>query len=514
VSWPSSDADHWLVSTDQMVALERDWLASGLPVPALMEKVGLAMAAWFLDRPTLLAAGALLLVGPGHNGGDGLVVARELAQAGVTVRLWAPLPIRQPLTQQHWDHARWLGLPVLERAPQPADPALWIEALFGLGQRRALPPALALLLRKRQEQQPQRLVSLDLPAGLDADSGLPLAGEAAVAAATLTVALVKRGLVQDAALDHVGALHRIDAGLPARLLPDPEAPALLGLDGCDLESLPWPQPSRSAMKYERGRVLVIAGSARYRGAGLLALRGALASGAGSVQALVPDAIAEALWQQVPEVVLVGAAASSPQGGLLWGDGLAGLDLSRLDAVLLGPGLGPGGGDWERAAEPLRSFAGVLVLDADGLNQLATSPAGWRWLERRQGPTWLTPHGGEFRRLFPQIDDQNPVEAAQTAASCSRAAVLLKGAHSIIAAPDGSTRQLLQTDPHVARTGLGDVLAGFAAGWAAQRPAMDWEAEPLAAAALLHAEAGRRSKRSSAAGEVARGLARLCRLKRR
>ena len=93
-----------------MAALEQEWLASGLPVPALMEKVGLGMAAWCLARPQLLTDGVLVLVGPGHNGGDGLVVARELAQAGVRVRFWCPLPLRQALTQEHHRHLQWLGM--------------------------------------------------------------------------------------------------------------------------------------------------------------------------------------------------------------------------------------------------------------------------------------------------------------------------------------------------------------------------------------------------------------------
>jgi len=113
----------------------------------------------------------------------------------------------------------------------------------------------------------------------------------------------KEGLVQDAALEHVGELHRIDVGWPDRLMPDPSTPLLLGVRPDDLEDLVWPQPPCSAMKYQRGRVLVIAGSDRYRGATLLALRGALASGVGSIQAVVPETVAQALWQVLPEVVL-------------------------------------------------------------------------------------------------------------------------------------------------------------------------------------------------------------------
>ena len=373
-----------------MVALEQEWLSSGLPVPALMEKVGLAMTAWCLARPELLTNGVLVLVGPGHNGGDGLVVARELSQAGIAVRILVPLPLRQPLTQDHHRHLRWLNSPELQCSPDPSDPALWIEALFGLGQTRALPEELAELLKQRQRHQPGRLISLDLPAGLDGDSGRPLDGTAAVAQATLTVGLVKRGLVQDAALDHVGQVHRIDAGVPQRLLDRFQAQPVLQVRDADLSSLPHPKHPRAAMKYQRGRVLVVAGSERYSGAALLTLEGAQASGAGSVQAAVPESLASGLWQPLPELVLAAALPSDPSGGLVWGDWLNNADLQRLDAVLLGPGLGSNQTPWEHQADGLKAFPGLLVLDADGLNQLAASSTGWRWISEREGPTWITP----------------------------------------------------------------------------------------------------------------------------
>ncbi|MGC6482680.1 MAG: NAD(P)H-hydrate epimerase, partial [Synechococcus sp.] len=389
MSWPVLDADHCLVSTAEMMALEEEWLASGLPVAALMERVGLAMAAWCLARPELLTHGALVLVGPGHNGGDGLVVTRELAKAGVDVRIWCPLPLRQPLTQEQHRHLHWLAIPELQSTPDPKDPALWIEALFGLGQSRPLPAMLAQLLKKRQRQQPDHLISLDLPAGLDGDSGRPLDGGAAVARATLTVGLVKRGLVQDAALDSVGRVHRIDAGVPQRLLKRFQPQPVLQVSEADLIALPHPTHPRAAMKYQRGRLLVVAGSERYRGAALLALEGAQASGAGSIQAAVPQSLASSLWQLLPELVLAAALPSDPNGALAWGDWLRTHDLQRLDALLFGPGLGGQQIHWENHSTPLQTFPGLLVLDADGLNQLALSTTGWRWLSHRHGPPRLT-----------------------------------------------------------------------------------------------------------------------------
>ena len=510
--WPSADADHLLVSADQMLALEREWLASGLPVAALMETVGQRMADWFLAREELLSSGVVVLVGPGHNGGDGLVVARKLLEAGVDVRVWAPMPLRQPLTQEHWRHLIWLGASELSSSPDPAGRNLWIEALFGLGQTRPLPADLADLLGRRQRESPGRLVSLDLPAGLDSDTGCPMHGGAAFAAHTLCVGLIKSGLVQDAALPHVGRLHRIDPAVPVSLTKSLSAPVKLRLLADDIASLPCPQEPPDAMKYQRGRLLLIAGSERYRGAAHLALRGALASGAGSVEASLPAPVAELLWQHAPEVILGKGLSSDRQGALIWGEALAGPDLARLDAVLLGPGLGMVEGCWQQWAEPLLAFSGLLVLDADGLNQLAADEGGWRWLLKRSGPTWITPHGREFERLFPDFQQGSPLDRASAAAERSGAVVLLKGAHTVIASPAGDVRQLTDTDPGVARTGLGDLLAGHCAGWGARCLAASSNADvqDLAASSLLHAVAAKQCTRGSDATAISDQLARLTR----
>ncbi|MFL0750928.1 MAG: NAD(P)H-hydrate dehydratase [Prochlorococcus sp.] len=510
MSWPPSDVDHLLVTAAQMAALEEEMFASGLPIAALMEKVGQAMAAWFRQQPGLLANGVVVLVGPGHNGGDGLVVARELHLAGVKVQVWAPLPIRQSLTLQHWSYVNWLGIEQLQNSPDIAAEALWVEALFGLGQTRQLPETLASLLQARQSCQPGKLVSLDVPAGLCSDAGRPLPGGAAVASRTLTVGLIKQGLVQDGAIAHVGHLVRVDMGVPKSLLQQLPKRQPRRICSADLSTLPWPQPAPGAMKYQRGRVLVIAGSDDYLGAASLAIKGAIASGAGSIQAVVPVAVADQLWQVAPEVVLKAALDSSASGGMNVGPWLANHDLSRVDAILIGPGLGRSEESWSDMAEPLRLFAGLLVLDADALNRLALSNQGWQWLKQRQGPTWITPHLAEFRRLFPQIKDREPLDAAIEAARLCGVVVLLKGAHSVVADPSSAAWQLGETASWVARSGLGDLLAGYAAGLGSLvfATAGICQGESLAAVALLHAEAARRCQTGSSAGSIANSLAAL------
>ncbi|HYP03610.1 MAG TPA: NAD(P)H-hydrate epimerase, partial [Cyanobium sp.] len=210
-SWPARDGDHLLVSSAQMAALEQQLFASGLPVEALMEKAALAVSRHLLAlirRPSHV----LVLAGPGHNGGDGLVVARELHLAGIPVTIWSPFERRKPLTESHLRHARWLGIPLAEEEPDPADPALWVDALFGVGQSRPPGAAIEALLTRRQALHPGALVAIDTPTGLCSDTGRVLGTNAATAEATYCLGLLKQGLVQDRALVFVGRLERIDLG--------------------------------------------------------------------------------------------------------------------------------------------------------------------------------------------------------------------------------------------------------------------------------------------------------------
>ncbi len=507
--WPHRDASHLLVSSAQMAELEHQLFASGLPVEALMEKAALAVSRRLLEQygERLHQCGALVLVGPGHNGGDGLVIARELHLAGVAVRIWSPFGRHKSLTERHLHHARWLGIPQLTAPPEPADPALWVDALLGIGQQRPPGDMLESVLRQRHLHQPNRLVAIDVPTGLCADTGAPLGTAAARACQTYVIGLLKQGLIQDAALAWVGRLERIDLGLPPALLDALPSSQPLALSGADLAGAPWPRSDPAASKYQRGRLLVVAGSDAYRGAAHLSLAGARASGCGSVRAALPEAIASSLWQVFPEVVVEELACGS--GGHLDLGRLELGQLERLDTVLLGPGLGAGrgadaapgpgaSGAEDQAWERLQTFAGLLVLDADGLNRLAQansgddSRGGRRWLKKRRGATWITPHPAEFERLFPDLGAGPSLERAAAAAQDSGATVLLKGARSVVAAPDGRRWQLMDADPRAARAGLGDVLAGYAAGLGARGLASTGETAPslLALAAAVHASAGR------------------------
>ena len=511
IVWPSRDADHLLVSGEQMAALEEQLFASGLPVEALMEKAALAVAQRLMQPdwwPHFQRHGALVLVGPGHNGGDGLVVARELHLAGIAVRIWSPFERHKPLTAAHLRHASWLGIPQQSAEPDPADPAIWIDALFGIGQSRPPGEPLETLLEQRQRHQPGLLVAIDGPTGLCADSGQPLGRCAASAGLTLAIGLIKQGWLQDPALRWLGQLERIELGFAQPLLETLPRQQPLALQEGDLMSAPWPRLDPAAAKYQRGRLLVIAGSSAYQGAASLALQGASASGCGSLRAALPEAVAQQLWTLQPHVVVSAALGDNGAGGLALAH-LPASALDRLDAVVLGPGLGPPSTEaltradqdsWQR----LQAFPGLLLLDADALNHLAQhDPLGW--LRDRAGPTWLTPHPGEFQRLFPQWAERPALEAARRGAEqasghhpCS---LLLKGARSLVAAADGRLWQLRQACEAAARAGLGDVLAGYAGGLGARGLASGQGADAalLALGALSHASAGRAAAQTKGAG---------------
>ena len=515
--WPPRDAEHLLVTSAVMAELEASLFASGLPVEALMEKAALGVSRRLLGElcglaathvPAGLADGVLVLVGPGHNGGDGLVVARELFLAGVAVRIWCPFERLKPLTEAHRRHARWLGIPELAEPPEPERFSLWIDALFGIGQNRAPDEALQALLAARQQRRPGALEAIDVPTGLCADRGLPLGAVVATARRTWCLGLIKQGLVQDTALGWVGRLERIDLGLAPQLLRglDPHTPT--GLGPGDQHSAPRPTPNPAAAKYGRGRLLVVAGSRRYSGAAHLALLGASASGCGSLRAALPAELAASFWQVLPHVVVEPPVQANADGRTRLA-ALAETWLERLDAVLIGPGIGAdpeAPGERERWRQ-LLEFEGLLVLDADGLNRLALGAAALpplEWLRQRRGPTWLTPHAGEFSRLFPSLAELPPLRAAREAAGLSGAAVALKGARSVVAAPDGRSWQLLAASPAVARAGLGDVLAGYAAGRGALLGSAlaSLDAGHLAVAALDHALAGCAAERRWGVGGAA------------
>ena len=509
MSWPEFDADHLIVSSSQMRGLEEKLFSYGMPEEALMEKVGLKMKSWFMENRKFLTKGVLVLIGPGHNGGDGLVLARELHLAGVEVSLWCPLEIKKPLTAKHHSYCISIGITQLQSEPDASDKALWIEALFGLSQTRPIPQEIGRLLKTREELRPGNLISLDVPAGICSENGRIFETGAAKAAFTLTVGLIKAGLIQDRALHNVGTLLRLDIGIPEVLLDSFPNKTPLKISSNDIETFNLPEIAPNSSKYQRGRLFVIAGSKKYKGASLLALQGAIASGVGSIQTVLPPDIANSLFGILPEVIFHNYSYSQDEDIYLE-KCLKKINLTRIDSLLIGPGLGLANENWDQFALALEEFTGLLVLDADGLNRLSSSNEGWKWLRKRKGFTWITPHIDEFSRLFPEIDPSCPLKAAALAAEASGVGVLIKGAHSVIASPTGSVWQLVNTSSVVARTGLGDLLAGFIAGIGAQGICSKnkLKYDLFALAVLIHAHAAKKCEEGSNASLIAKKLGKV------
>ncbi len=479
---PERDLDRYVVTAAQMQAIESRVFAAGMPVAALMEKVaGLIARRVIAWRPIARGRRVGVLAGPGHNGGDALVVARELHLRGYEVAVWLPLDRRKELTDRHAQYAVSLGIAVSADL-EPVLAADWIvDGLFGFGLERPIEGELATAIA-RVNVSPLPVVSIDLPSGLHTDTGEVL-GTAVRATRTLCLGLWKRGLLLDRALESIGTAELIDFDLPLA-----DIQAVLGdrprLQRVTRRSARLPlERSPVTHKYQQGHLLLVAGSADYMGAALLAALGARSSGVGMLTVAVPASLKPWLVAQVPEALVV-ACPETPTGAI----GALDLDLSRYDAIACGCGLTRAAG---AIVQTVWASDRPLVLDADGLNGLAEG--GWR---DRAAPVVITPHRGEFRRLFPDLDatvgDQgDSIELAQRAAHQTGAIVLLKGARTVVAEPGGRAWIVPESTPALARGGSGDVFAGVLGGLLARsRPTAiaDW-GELTAAAADWHARAG-------------------------
>jgi len=446
-----------ILSVAEMTSADRAAIQSGTPGAVLMERAGKAVveaiAARFRRPPTVV------LCGPGNNGGDGYVVARELKKRGWPVRVEALAP---PATADSRDAARrWRG----DTGPLTGEfrpGVLYIDALFGAGLSRPLEGAALELARKAVAAQ---VVAIDIPSGVSGDTGQSL-GESFAAAVTVTFHRRKLGHVLEPGRSLCGELVVADIGLKAGGAAVVEnGPALWA------KSFPWPGPQ--SHKHARGRLVVVSGDAWRTGAARLAARGGLRIGAGLVTVLSPpNALAEnaahfeAVMLQPFETDLALEAAAG-----------------NADAALIGPAAGVGPATRANLLALARTGA-ALVVDADVLTSFREKPGDlFKALDRDDV---LTPHPGEFERLFPGLLTAGPhrVAAAQEASRKAGCIVLLKGADTVIAAPDGRTAVNVNGSPWLATAGSGDVLAGFIAGLLAQH--MD-SFEAACAGAWIHAE---------------------------
>ncbi|MFO1059545.1 MAG: NAD(P)H-hydrate dehydratase [Dongiaceae bacterium] len=445
-------------------------IAGGIPGIVLMEAAGKAVAAeafrrWG-PRPTLV------LCGPGNNGGDGYVAARHLAAAGWPVRLAALVPASALKGDAALAAARWSGpaAPLDEAAL--ADHPLVIDALFGAGLARPLEGA-ARALVEAVARRGLDCLGVDVPSGVHGDTGAVL-GAAPPCRATVTFFRRKPGHLLLPGRVLCGELVVADIGIPDRVL-DSIAPR-------QRESGPpaWraalPVRRLDDHKYRRGHALLVAGGGM-AGAIRLAARAARRVGAGLVSVAAPPESHAAVAADWPGTMLLPLGAPDDIPALLAD--------SRRNALLIGPGAGADAATARRTRAILATRR-PAVLDADALTAFAGDPAGL--FAAIAGPCILTPHEGEFARLFDLPAGLGKLERARRAAAASGAVVLLKGADTVIAAPDGAALINANAPPDLATGGSGDVLAGLAVGLLAQGvPAL----AAAAAAAWLHGAAAAR-----------------------
>ncbi|MFI6642271.1 NAD(P)H-hydrate dehydratase [Streptomyces sp. NPDC050504] len=427
-------------------------LIAALPDGTLMQRAAAGLAASCAALlPRVYGARVVLLVGSGDNGGDALYAGARLARRGAGVR--AVLV---------GGRAHAAGLAALRRAggrvaDDPyaaiAEADLVVDGIVGIGGRGGLRPE-AVPLARAARGSDAVVVAVDLPSGVDADSG-EVHGECLAADATVTFGAYKPGLLIEPGASRTGAVRLVDIGL------DLGAPDVEALQHADVAGL-LPVPGAGDDKYRRGVVGIVAGSARYPGAAVLAVAGALRGGAGAVRYV--GAVGDAVLARFPEAVV---HAGPPEAA------------GRVQAWVVGPGLGDDPG----TAEVLASDVPVLV-DADGLRGLDPDA-----VRGRTAPTLLTPHAGEAAALLGCRRDE--VESAQLASARELAerygaTVLLKGATTLVAA-DGPVRVNPTGTAWLATAGSGDVLAGLAGALLA---AGLGTRDAASTAAYLHGLAGR------------------------
>jgi ADP-dependent NAD(P)H-hydrate dehydratase / NAD(P)H-hydrate epimerase len=457
-----------LLTPDEMGQADRAAPGFGAPSLTLMEHAGRAVARAIRQR--MRPARTLVLCGSGGNGGDGYVAARLLAQEGWPVSI-AALAAPRDGSDAAIMAARWKGPTRSFAVTEAARADLVIDAVFGAGLSRDLDPEVATVLAAAK-----RRVAIDVPSGLDGATGAAR-GKVSPADVTVTFFRLKPGHLLLPGRELCGELVLADIGLPAAVLPA-IAPRTFA-NGPALWSLP--RLTMAGQKYTRGMLTVLAGS-KMAGAARMASMGARRAGAGLLTVVV-QGNGDVLRATEPGLIV----SEEPLDALL-GD-------KRRHTWLCGPGLGL---DRARAALPaLIAAERQIVADADALGACAGEP------DRLRGVSVITPHGGEFARLFgPHGHDK--LTAARAAAARIGAVVVLKGADTVIVAPDGRAAINHNAPPSLATAGSGDVLAGIIAGLLTQgMPA--WEA--AAAGVWLHSEAARLADpQSGGAGLIAEDLA--------
>ncbi|MFC2005210.1 NAD(P)H-hydrate dehydratase [Chloroflexota bacterium] len=485
-----------VVTADQMRRIDQECDKVGLPTSVLMENAGKAVAEEV--RRILGAADRqyiLMLVGPGNNGGDGLVAARYLHDWGARVNLY--LFGKRQAEDSNLKLVRERDIVCIEIAKGEdldglddnlSSATAVVDALFGTGTSRPLGDifvqALGQVSRVKEKRPGLHIIALDLPSGLNADSGA-VDPACLYADDTITLGFPKVGLFNPPGSERAGKISIADIGIPSYLAEE----VTTELITADWARSVLPKRPLGANKGTFGKVLVVAGSINYIGAAYLACSGATRVGAGLVTLATMASLQPILASKLTEVTYLPLPESSPGVVSPQAAGLIHQELSNYDVLLLGCGLGQSQSAvrfiksvllGEKAALPL------VVLDADALNTLANSP---RWWQKLAGNAVITPHPGEMARLagvsIGEVQSDR-VGIAKKAALEWHKTVVLKGAYTVAVTPDGQPRINPVANPGLASAGTGDVLSGVIAGLAAQGLTL---ADAAACGVYLHAEAG-------------------------
>jgi NAD(P)H-hydrate epimerase len=455
---------HEILTNAEMGRADALAVAHGVPSLVLMENAGQAVADAISAR--FKPCPVTVLCGPGNNGGDGFAVARLLDEDGFTVRVAQDA---DPKGDAAVMSDRWKGARVA-LAPEALDGAkLVVDGLFGAGLSRPLEGAYAQVVEALNDLP---VVAIDVPSGLSGDTGQPLGAVVVRACLTVTFFRKKPGHLLLPGRVLCGETVMADIGIPAAA-----ANTSLHENTPALWRYPWPKAEDH--KYARGHCVVVSGPAHATGAARLAARAALRIGAGLVSVASPPDAVPTNAAHLTAIMIKPFEGASGLGHLL--------SDKRFNAVALGPGLGVGGETRELVKVAMKSQASLL-LDADAISSFRDDPLAL--FSRLHERCVLTPHDGEFERLFPGLLDKSAskVEAVRAAAARAGCVVLLKGGDTVVADANGKAAINANAPPTLATAGSGDVLAGLIAGLLAQTmPPF----EAACAGAWMHGDAAAR-----------------------
>lgn len=458
-----------LILPEDVAKIDAACIQSGISGYGLMTAAGLAVARSALRRHPG-ARRFVVLAGPGNNGGDAYVAARALRDAGADVVLHrlTPGPPWTADAARAFQECGGMATDAIETyEPAPGD--VVIDGVFGAGLGRDVPAALAAAIAKVGDAG-LPVIAIDLPSGIDGRSGRVLAA-AFRAEVTVTFMALKPGMLLLPGRDHCGAVEIADIGVPQRYIAVHQAG--IAVNGPEIWGHAAHRHGPAAHKYSRGALVVFSGEASHTGAARLSAEAGLRAGAGLVTVASPESAMEENAAHLTAVMLRRIDGVADLQG--W------LADKRLGVFVLGPGFGVG--------RKARDFALMLrerklVLDADGITSFADDPNELFRAFQGEPRLVLTPHEGEFARLFPDIaEDRNlsKIDKARAAAKRVNAAIIYKGSDTVIAGPDGRAAINTNAPPTLATAGSGDVLAGICGALLAQ----GYPAYEAACAAVWH-----------------------------